>query len=44
MSDVGCANWLEVDAYTHLGVAAGNEWGLKASLFASKDLLKHGAQ
>ena len=29
-----------VDAYTHLGINAENEWGLKASLFASKDVLE----
>ena len=33
-----------VDAYTHLGIAAGNEWGLKASLFSSKDVLKEGGK
>ncbi|MCJ1259951.1 hypothetical protein MMC24_007790 [Lignoscripta atroalba] len=27
------------DAYTHLGINSGNEWGLKASLYASKDVL-----
>ena len=29
-----------VDAYTHLGIAAGNEWGLRASLFSSGDVLR----
>ena len=27
------------DAFTHLGISSGNEWGIKASLFSSKDLL-----
>lgn len=27
------------DAFTHLGIESSNEWGLKASLYASKDLL-----
>lgn len=27
------------DAFTHLGINSGNEWGIKASLFSSKDVL-----
>lgn len=27
------------DAFTYLGINAGNEWGIKASLFSSKDIL-----
>lgn len=27
------------DAFTHLGINSGNEWGIKASLFSSKDIL-----
>jgi len=29
-----------LDAYTHLGINSGNEWGLKASMYASKDVLE----
>ncbi len=36
-----CANdsFMRVDAYTYLGINSGNEYGLKASLYASKDVL-----
>jgi len=27
------------DAFTYLGINSGNEWGIKASLFSSKDIL-----
>ncbi|KAJ4388162.1 hypothetical protein N0V93_008769 [Gnomoniopsis smithogilvyi] len=29
------------DAYTHLGIAGGNPWGLKASLYSSNDIFAH---
>ena len=32
--------YYKADAYTHLEINGGNEWGLKASLYASKDVLK----
>ncbi|KAI9676875.1 MAG: hypothetical protein M1817_006714 [Caeruleum heppii] len=32
------------DAYTHLGINSGNEWGLKASMYSSKDILEHGTK
>ncbi|KAL8972087.1 MAG: hypothetical protein Q9197_002947 [Variospora fuerteventurae] len=31
--------YYKTDAFTELGISSGNEWGLKASLYASKDLL-----
>ncbi|KAI4113143.1 MAG: hypothetical protein LQ345_005806 [Seirophora villosa] len=31
--------YYKANAFTELGINAGNEWGLKASLYASKDLL-----
>lgn len=34
--------YYKADAFTHLGVDSKNEWGLKASLFASKDVLAEG--
>lgn len=38
------ADILAVDAYTHLGINSGNEWGIKASLFSSKDILGGGVK
>lgn len=32
--------WYKLDAYTHLGIESGNEYGLKASLFGSRALLR----
>jgi len=32
--------YYKCDAYTHLGINSGNEWGIKASLYSSADLLK----
>ncbi|KAL8851111.1 MAG: hypothetical protein Q9221_004007 [Calogaya cf. arnoldii] len=32
--------YYKADAFTELGINSGNEWGLKASLYASKDLLE----
>lgn len=34
--------YYKADAFTELGISSGNEWGLKASLYASKDLLGGG--
>lgn len=34
--------YYKVDALTELGIKSGNEWGLKASLYASRDLLGDG--
>lgn len=31
--------YYKADAFTHLGIDSKNEWGLKASLFSSKDVL-----
>ena len=31
--------YYKADAFTHLGIDSKNEWGLKASLFCSKDVL-----
>lgn len=31
--------YYKADAFTELGITSGNEWGLKPSLYASKDLL-----
>lgn len=31
--------YYKADAFTHLGIESKNEWGLKASLFSSKDVL-----
>ncbi|KAL8771779.1 MAG: hypothetical protein Q9209_002970 [Squamulea sp. 1 TL-2023] len=40
----GAANeqgiYYKADAFTELGINSGNEWGLKASLYASRDLLE----
>ena len=33
-------NWYKCDAYTHLGIESGNEYGLRASMYGSKDFLK----
>lgn len=30
-----------IDAYTYLGIAGGNPWGLKASLYSSSDIFAH---
>lgn len=30
-----------LDAYTYLGIAGGNPWGLKASLYSSNDIFAH---
>jgi hypothetical protein len=27
----------EIDAYTYLGIASGNPWGLRASIYSSRD-------
>ncbi|KAI9816495.1 MAG: hypothetical protein M1827_001627 [Pycnora praestabilis] len=35
----GMSVYYKCDAYTHLGISSGNEYGLKASLYASKDVL-----
>jgi len=32
--------YYKCDAYTHLDIKSGNEWGIKASLYSSADLLK----
>ncbi len=34
--------YYKADAFTHLGIDGKNEWGLKASLFSSKDVLAEG--
>lgn len=34
--------YYKADAFTHLGIDSKNEWGLKASLFSSKDVLAEG--
>ena len=34
--------YYKTDAFTELGIMSENEWGLKASLYASKDVLKTG--
>ena len=34
--------YYKADAFTHLGIDSKNEWGLKASLFSSKDMLAEG--
>ncbi|KAL8944796.1 MAG: hypothetical protein Q9216_000218 [Gyalolechia sp. 2 TL-2023] len=34
--------YYKADAFTELGITSGNEWGLKPSLYASKDLLAGG--
>ena len=34
--------YYKADAYSHLEINAGNSWGLKASLYASKDALRDG--
>ncbi|KAL8915430.1 MAG: hypothetical protein Q9172_006865 [Xanthocarpia lactea] len=34
--------YYKADAFTELGINSGNEWGLKASLYASRDLLEDG--
>ncbi|KAI9839745.1 MAG: hypothetical protein M1837_002033 [Sclerophora amabilis] len=31
--------YYKCDAYTHLGISSGNEWGIQASMYASKDFL-----
>jgi len=33
-----------LDAYTYLGLNRDNEWGIKTSLFSSKDLIANGTQ
>lgn len=38
----GQAIYYKADAYTHLDIMGGNEWGLKPSLYSSRDLLAHG--
>lgn len=32
--------WYKCDYYTHLGIESGNEYGLKASMYGSRDMLK----
>ncbi|KAL8735630.1 MAG: hypothetical protein Q9166_000799 [cf. Caloplaca sp. 2 TL-2023] len=34
--------YYKADAFTELGINSGNEWGLKASLYASRELLEDG--
>lgn len=34
--------YYKADAFTHLGITSGNVWGLKASLYSSKELLAGG--
>ena len=34
--------YYKADAFTNLGIDSKNEWGLKASLFSSKDVLAEG--
>lgn len=34
--------YYKADAYTYLDIMGGNEWGLKASLFSSRDILGEG--
>ncbi|KAL8677495.1 MAG: hypothetical protein Q9186_006069 [Xanthomendoza sp. 1 TL-2023] len=34
--------YYKADAFTELGITSGNEWGLKASLYASRDVLGDG--
>ena len=34
--------YYKADAFTHLGIESRNDWGLKASLFSSKDVLAGG--
>ncbi len=29
---------MKIDAFTHLGINSGNEWGIKASMFSSRDI------
>lgn len=29
-----------LDAYTYLGINSGNEWGIKASLYSSTEILR----
>lgn len=29
------------DAYTYLGIGSGNPWGIRASLYSSKDIFAH---
>ena len=31
---------MTIDAYTWVGIEGGNEWGLKASMYSSTELLK----
>lgn len=38
----GQAIYYKADAYTHLDIMGGNEWGLKASLYSSRNLLAEG--
>jgi hypothetical protein len=30
----------DTDVYTHLNINSGNEWGIKASLYSSTEILK----
>ena len=38
----GRAIYYKADAYTYLEIMGGNEWGLKASMFSSRDILGEG--
>ena len=34
---MGKGIYYKCDAFTHLGIAGGNQWGLRASLYGSLD-------
>jgi hypothetical protein len=39
----GKAIWYKADVYTYLDLMGGNEYGLKTSLFSSRDILRRGS-
>ena len=39
MAEGGRAIYYKADAWTYLEIGSGNEWGLKASMFSSREVL-----